>query len=380
VGAAKRGVRKQSYYDYSMLILIIFIVAFGLVMVYSASSYRAQISEKFNYDAAYFLKRQGFSALLGIVVMLAVSKFDYRLLIKPFRIFFNLKPVTVLYLLSIVLQILVFFVGSEINGAKRWIAIGGFSFQPSEITKISVILFTSYIIYMAPKTADSIAGMFRIFIYMGIPIILVMIENLSTAIILGMMLLGICIVASKKKYIYFGFASLIAGAFVIWLFVGDPFRLERFNIWLNVETHEKGAQILQGMFAIASGGMFGTGLGQSMQKLGFIPESHNDMIFTIICEELGIMGAIIVVAMFLMLIWRIFVVAISSPDLYGGLICSGVMIQIAVQVILNICVVTNTLPSTGVPLPFISYGGTSITILLAEMGLVLSVSNRIENR
>ena len=380
MGASRRSVRRQSYYDYSMLILIIFIVAFGLVMVYSASSYRAQISEKFNYDAAYFLKRQAISAMLGVVAMLAVSKVDYKLLIKPLP-FIKIVPVVALYFISIILQIVVLVAGTEVNGAKRWIGVGSFSFQPSEITKIAIILFVAYIIYKKPVAVGKVSGMIRICAYMAIPIGLVAKENLSTAIILAVIMIGVCFVASKNKWIYILIPTVALGLLVaLYINFGDGFRMERFEIWKNIETHEQGSQILQGMYAIASGGMFGTGLGQSMQKLGFIPESHNDMIFTIICEELGLVGAIVVVILFVMLIWRIYNVAMSSPDLYGGLICTGVMIQIAVQVILNICVVTNTLPSTGVALPFISYGGTSIAILLAEMGLVLSVSNRIEVR
>ena len=154
--------------------------------------------------------------------------------------------------------------------------------------------------------------------------------------------------------------------------------MERFAVWQNVETHPKGYQILQGLYAIASGGIFGKGLGESMQKLGFIPESHNDMIFSVICEELGLFGAVALILIFVLLIWRIFVIAINAPDLFGGLIATGVLVHIAAQVIINIAVVTNSIPSTGIPLPFISYGGTSIAILLVEMGIVLSVSNQIK--
>ncbi|MDE6635089.1 MAG: putative lipid II flippase FtsW [Lachnospiraceae bacterium] len=364
-----------------MLILVIFIVAFGLVMVYSASSYTAQTKQEYHYDAAYFLKRQAMAVLLGIVAMLIVSKFDYRLLIKPIGIGrFRIRLVTCLYLFSIVLQIVVLFVGKELNGSKRWIEILGMSFQPSEITKIAVILYTSYLIYKAPRAMNKGLGVLRVFIFMLVPIAAVAIENFSTALVIGVIMAGVCFVSSRKKWFY-GVAALISSAVMgLFIVLGGAYRVERFEVWRNIETHEKGHQIRQGMYAIASGGMFGTGLGQSMQKLGFIPEAYNDMIFTIICEELGLFGAIVVVAMFLILIWRIFIIAINAPDLFGGLLCAGVLIHIAIQVILNICVVTNFVPATGVALPFISYGGTSISILLAEMGLVLSVSNRIESR
>ena len=166
-----------------------------------------------------------------------------------------------------------------------------------------------------------------------------------------------------------------AGAFFIF---GVDYRGERLEIWRNVETHPKGHQILQGLYAIASGGIFGKGLGQSMQKLGFIPESHNDMIFSVICEELGLFGAICIILLYLLVIWRLFIISINAPDLFGGLIATGILTHIAVQVLINISVVTNTIPSTGIPLPFISYGGSSLIFLLFEMGIALNISNQIK--
>ena len=154
-------------------------------------------------------------------------------------------------------------------------------------------------------------------------------------------------------------------------------RAERIAVWQNVETEPKGYQILQGLYAIASGGLFGTQLGGSKQKLGFIPEAHNDMIFTVICEELGLFGAVSLMLLFVLLLYRIFIIGLNAGDLFGSLICVGVFVHIAVQVVLNIAVVTNAVPSTGVPLPFISYGGTSVSILMAEIGIVLSVSNQM---
>ena len=153
--------------------------------------------------------------------------------------------------------------------------------------------------------------------------------------------------------------------------------MTRIDAWINVETHDKGYQILQGLYAIASGGIFGKGLGESMQKLGFIPESHNDMIFSVICEELGLFGAVALILLFILLLWRIFIIAINAPDLFGGLIATGALAHIAAQVLLNIAVVTSTIPSTGIPLPFISYGGSSIMVILVEIGIVLSISNQI---
>lgn len=369
--------RTHNYYDYSLLILVMFIVAFGLVMIYSSSSYTAQTAAKYNNDAAYFLKRQGLCAIIGIFAMLAVSKINYRILLKRLPVI-RITPATGMFILACVLQFIVLFAGVDANGAKRWLKIGPLQFQPSEITKVAVIIFTSYIIYLAPKVMETWRGYLKVMIFMIIPIVLVGKENMSTAIVLFLVTTGICFVATRRKIFYvvvFVIGAVVAGLYVLF---GDAFRIQRIDIWLNVETHPKGYQILQGLYAIASGGLFGTGLGESMQKLGFIPESYNDMIFSIVCEELGLCGAIIVVILFMLLLWRIFTIAINAPDLYGSLLCVGVLAHIAVQVIINIAVVTNSIPSTGIPLPFISYGGTSVVILLAEMGMVLSVSNQIK--
>ena len=367
----------HNYYDYSLLILVILIVAFGLIMIYSASSYTAQTKSDYNNDPAFFLKKQAVAAVLGIIAMIIVSKIDYRVLIKKMPII-RITPATLLFCIAIVLQVVVLFIGSEVNGARRWLNLGPIGFQPSEVTKVAVIVFTSYVIYLTPLMLDRMSGYIKVMIYMALPIGLVLKENLSTAIVLFFIATGICFIASRKK-LYYVF-SLVAGSLagVLIIVFGKGFRGDRIESWLNVETHEKGYQTLQGLYAIASGGFFGSGLGESMQKLGFIPESHNDMIFSVICEELGLFGAIVVVVLFVLLLWRIFTIALSAPELYGALLCVGVMIHIAVQLLINIAVVTNTIPSTGIPLPFISYGGTSVAILLAEMGIVLSVSNQIK--
>ena len=357
----------HNYYDYSLLVLVIFIAAFGLVMIYSSSSYTAQTHAKYNYDAAYFLKKQAFSAILGVVAMLAVSKIDYRILMKRIPVI-RITWATVLYL----------FIGVEANGAKRWLQFGPIGFQPSEITKVAIIVFASYVIYLTPRMLDRFSGFLKVAVYCIVPIGLVLIENMSTAIVLILITGGICFVASRNKKYYIVVIVAAVAALGLFVLFGDAFRMQRIEIWRNVETHPKGFQILQGLYAIASGGLFGTGLGESMQKLGFIPESYNDMIFSIVCEELGLCGAIMVVILFILLLWRIFTVAINAPDLFGALLCVGVLVHIAVQVIINIAVVTNSIPSTGIPLPFISYGGTSVAILLAEMGMVLSVSNQIK--
>jgi cell division protein FtsW len=311
--------------------------------------------------------------------MLIVSRLDYRLLLEKLPLL-PLKPVALSYLGALLLQAAVFIpgLGVEYNGAKRWLKLGPVQFQPSDITKVAVILFVSYMIYLSPKRMDKFGGFLRIAFYMSPLILLVLVENMSTAIVLCAILVGICFVGSRKKWYYFVAAFFLFLGGVAFIFLGKGFRMERIKIWLDVENHEKGFQILQGLYAIASGGLTGTGLGGSMQKLGYVPEAQNDMIFSIICEELGLFGAVTVILLFVLLIWRLFVISINAPDMFGGLMCTGILVHIAVQVVINIAVVTNSIPSTGIPLPFISYGGTSIAVLLAEMGLALSVSNQIK--
>lgn len=371
---ATRTPKYYNYYDYSLFFLTLFLVCFGLVMIYSTSSYTAQTK---GLPAAHFLVKQGMAAALGVVAMIVASKIDYHIFLRKLP-GLRIRLVTLLFMFCITLQVYVLFFGMQINGKRRWIDLGPLgSFQPSELSKVGTILLVAYLIMLAPRELDRFSGFVRIGIYVAPILLLIAKENLSTGIVISGIMFIMCFITSRRKGYYFGVIGILVAVIGVFI-LREQYRMDRIQIWLDVENHEKGFQILQGLYAIASGGIFGTGLGGSMQKLGFIPESYNDMIFTIICEELGLFGAVAVILLFILLIWRLFVIAISAPDIFGGLIAVGVLAHIALQVMLNIAVVTNSVPSTGIPLPFISYGGTSVAILLFEMGIVLSVSNQIK--
>lgn len=351
--------------DYTLLTALFMLVVTGLVILYSTSAYNGEV--KF-HDSFYYLKKQVFATLLGIAGMYVAANMDYHVW----------RHVAVLgYLTAILLSVAVLFIGDEINGSKRWLSLGPFSFQPSEFAKVAVILFLSHMVTKNAKDIGKMRTMIKIMVSI-LPIVgLVGASNLSTAIII----LGIGVIlifVASPKYGQFVFMGLLGIGFMAIFLALESYRLERLAIWRNPEAYEKGYQTLQGLYAIGSGGLFGRGLGESIQKLGFVPEAQNDMIFSIICEEMGLFGAGFILILFLILIWRFFVIATHAGDLFGALIATGAMGHMIIQVILNIAVVTNTIPNTGITLPFISYGGTSVVFLLAEMGLVLSVSSLVK--
>lgn len=364
----KKAIEQESNFDYSMLLVTLCLVGFGLLMIYSASSFTSQV--KYN-DSLYFLKKQSFGVLAGIVGVIIVTFIPYK---SYTRKLLGVRFAWLIYVAAVALQILVLGFGVEVNGAKRWLMLGPVSFQPSEFTKIAIIIVTAYLINKNLFDMGRLKGMIKVFGPAAVLIFLIALENLSTAIVCFIIVFGMSFVATRNKKLYILLFAAGCVAVALYVLMGEGFRAERFQVWWNVEENPEGFQVLQGLYAIATGGIFGTGIGESMQKLGYIPESHNDMIFAIICEELGMVGAFVVILLFVILMWRILNTAMNSPDLFASLICTGVLIHIASQVVINIAVVTNSMPSTGIPLPFISYGGTSIAILMSEMGLVLGIS------
>ena len=349
-----------------LLITVLVLEISGLVILYSASAYNGRV--RFS-DAGYYLKKQLFAAVLGFGCMWLISRMDYH---KMARF------ATLAYILSMALSGAVLLVGDTYNGSRRWLSVGPLSFQPSEVAKPAVILFLSRIISRKEKMGNSIFSLIWC-VCLVLPIVaLVGTNNLSTAIII----LGIAVIlafVSRPGYLQFIWIGLTGIGFIALFLSMEQYRLERLVIWKNPEVHEKGFQTIQGLYAIGSGGLFGTGFGKGIQKLGFVPEAQNDMIFSIICEENGLIGAILLLTLFLILLWRFMVIATHARDRLGAFLAAGIMAHIAIQVILNVAVVTNSIPNTGITLPFISYGGTSSLFLLAEMGVALAVS-RWQNR
>ena len=352
------------FFDYTLLFITLFLLAFGLLMVYSTSSYVAEL--KFGRANYYFIKQLR-NTILGLVAMIIASNLDYKIY-KKFAPW--------IYFFSLVLVFLVLVIGKELNGSKRWIVIKGISFQPSEFAKLAMIVFMAAFISSIGSKIDDIKTVAKTFALAAPAFVGIAITNLSNAIIV-MAIVLIIIFTSSRKYLQFvltGLCLAFVGAVYI-MKVG--YRAERIDAWLSPETAKNGAQTLQGLYAIGSGGIMGKGLGQSIQKLGHVPEAQNDMIFSIICEELGLFGAVSVIVLFALMIYRFAVIIRHSNDTFGALVVTGVLGHIATQVVLNIAVVTNTIPNTGISLPFISYGGTSVIFLLAEIGIVLNVSKCI---
>ena len=349
-----------------LLITVLVLEISGLVILYSASAYNGRV--RFS-DAGYYLKKQLFAAVLGFGCMWLISRMDYH---KMARF------ATLAYILSMALSGAVLLVGDTYNGSRRWLSVGPLSFQPSEFAKPAVILFLSRIISRKEKMRNSIFSLIWC-VCLVLPIVaLVGTNNLSTAIII----LGIAVIlafVSRPGYLQFIWIGLTGIGFIALFLSMEQYRMERLIIWKNPEAHEKGFQTIQGLYAIGSGGLFGTGFGKGIQKLGFVPEAQNDMIFSIICEENGLIGAVLLLMLFLILLWRFMVIATHARDRLGAFLAAGIMAHIAIQVILNVAVVTNSIPNTGITLPFISYGGTSSLFLLAEMGVALAVS-RWQNR
>lgn len=375
----KKKEHSIAYFDYSLLAILICLICFGLVMLYSTSSYSAMMKQ--NGDSLFYFKRQVLFCIVGLIGMWIVSRIDYHWYFERSKFF---------YFISIFMMFLVKTpLGKEVNGAKRWIKLPfEQQLQPAEIAKIAIILFIPALICTMGREIKTLEGIVKVLAWgaFSAAVVFIITENLSTAIIvMGITCIMIFVVHPKTRIFIIIAVGIIligiVGARVLGMAMetSGNFRLRRILVWLNPEKYasEGGYQIMQALYAIGSGGFFGKGLGNSAQKM-IIPEVQNDMILSIICEELGVFGAIMVLILFGMLLYRLLFIAQNAPDLYGSLVVSGIFAHIALQVILNVMVVINCIPTTGITLPFISYGGTSVLFLMAEMGLALGVSSKIK--
>lgn len=372
----KRRRSLPHYFDYNLWFLIIFITAFGLVMLYSATAFSASLNAS---SPTYYLKRQLFFSVLGLAVM-------------AFLVFFptnKLRKLSLLIFLGSIFSVFLLLVPSistSSHGATRWLKFGSISIQPAELVKIGVIILMADLIprlgrRISEKSAALLIGIIGL---IASGLVLVISDNLSSAIII----LGIVVMmyfVCHKRYLPFVLGGILLAALVcVLVFVISPkminvnFRFERIEAWKDPLKYADGTafQTLQALYAIGSGGLFGKGLGKSAQKL-ILPEAQNDMIFSIICEELGIVGAIAILFVFVLILYRMLFIAKNAQSHFGGLLVVGVFAHIALQVVLNVMVVTNMFPPTGITLPFISYGGSATLCLMGEIGLVLRVSREI---
>ncbi|OUN31909.1 MULTISPECIES: FtsW/RodA/SpoVE family cell cycle protein [unclassified Blautia] len=385
----KKQAAKPRYYDYNLVAIVILLTCFGLVMLYSTSAYTSQVN--YENDMRFF-GRQAIISIASILGALLISRLDYHVL------YYISGGI---YVLSLILMLLVKYspLGVEVNGARRWLTVipgTALQFQPSELAKIAAITFIPCLIIKMGKNVKTLRGSVFLLCTGGLLAMgaFLLTENLSTGIIIGAITVIMIFIAHPKTRPFIIMGGILAvlvvvGRVVLQTVLKDAvidtenlssFRLGRILVWLNPEQYssEGGYQIMQALYAIGSGGFFGKGLGNSVQKLGPVPEAQNDMIFSIVCEELGVFGGLIVLILFAYLLYRLFFIAENAPDFYGSLVVGGIMIHIALQVILNICVVLNWIPTTGITLPFISYGGTSILFLMLEIAIALSISRQIK--
>ena len=365
---------KMRKFEYVLFMLVLFLSFFGIVSMFSASSdYAIRVFG----DEKYFFNKQLIFLILGILISIIVSFINYRLYDKLSFIF---------YIFALVLIILTFFVGTIGKGSMRWIQIKGINLQTSEIMKTAIILFMSTYVYKNILEIEKRDTIISILLITLIPTVIISINNLSTAIIIFLISFSIYFVSSKKIIpfiiilfifaILYIFADLIAYVFNEIGLLKD-YQIIRIFAWKDPLSYQDVYfQTIQGLYAVGSGGMIGRGLGESLQKT-IMPEPQNDMVFSIICEELGLFGAVIFILLYLLIIIRIIYIAMKQKDIFATLVCYGIAIHIAVQVILNISVVLNLIPNTGVSLPFVSYGGSSMLVLFFEIGIVMNIAKNI---
>ncbi len=367
----KNGLIQKGKLDITFLAMVLILLTCGLVMLFSASY--AYSLEYYN-NSYKFILSQSFYAAVGIIAMFAASRINYQIW----------RAVSLpLFSITTVLLIVLLLVPPMVSGmsVKRWFAIGGFSFQPSEIAKFAVIIFISTLIVANQKKMTSWRFVPTLFLIVAFISGLVLAEpHISAALLIAAIGMVLIYVGGLHRLVVITCVIIGVAGIALVIFTRSTgfisYGSDRIANWIDpwADATGGGFQVIQSLLAIGSGGVLGRGLGQSRQKYLWVPEPHNDFIFSIVCEELGLIGAIIIIILFALLVWRGFKIAMSATDKFGSMLAIGLTFQVGLQAMLNIWVVTNTIPNTGIGLPFFSYGGTSLIILLAEMGVVLSVS------
>ncbi len=364
--------------DMPLFIFILVLLSVGLVMLFSASYAYSYYNEGGN--SYYYIQRQGVFAIAGVAAMLFISTFDYH---RFHHLAFPIYGVAVLLLAAVILfgKILKIYTIAPAEGdAVRWLNIGGLQFQPSEVAKFAVITLCAHYISQHVEEMGTLRyGVLPFLVIVGLPAGLVMLENhlSGTIILLGLGVILMFLGGTKLRYFVVG-GVLVVGALLFLVVTKGGYQMDRITVWLNPfgedVDRDLAWQTRQSLYAIGSGGLLGVGLGQSRQKYLYLPEPQNDFIFAIVCEELGMVGALVVIILFSLLIWRGMYVSLHAKDKFGMLLGLGITFQVGIQAVLNICVVTNTVPNTGISLPFFSYGGTALLMLLGEMGILLNIS------
>lgn len=354
----------KSKFDFGFLFTVCTLLALGLLMVFSASYPYAHY---YFGDGLYFIKRQFLWTIIGAGFMAFTANFDYR---KYKKYAFHILA------FSFILLVAVLIVGINLNGAKRWLGFGSLTFQPSEVAKIALIIYFASGLSEVKEKITSFSYLFRFLFVLGLFMGLLLLEpHFSICIIIGLTLVIVLLVAGARirHFMLLSVPVIAAGIYII---AAEPYRLKRWTTFLDPFSDALGSgwQVIQSLYAIGSGGLFGVGFGNSRQKFLYVSEPQNDFIFSIVCEELGWIGAVAILILFGVLIWRGLKVAINAPDIFGSLLVTGIVALVGVQVVLNIAVVTSSIPTTGIPLPFFSAGGSSLLFLMAAMGMVLNVS------
>ena len=360
--------------DVPFLLLTLLLLTIGVVMVLSASFARAYYSSSTKHTATYFFTRQLLFAAVGVAIMIVASRF-------PIGFYRRFSGVILLF--AGVMLLLVLVGGKRVNGARRWFEVAGVTFQPSEIAKIAVILFDAQLICRFKNKMGTFKyGVLPFAAVAAVIIGLLVLEPHFSASIIIVLITATMMFLGGTRLIWFGAglgAITLLGAIVL---TATDYTSDRITAWLDpfADTSDTGYPIVQSLYAVGSGGFSGLGLGNSRQKYLYLPEEHNDFIFAVVCEELGFIGAALILALFALLICRGFYLAMHCRDRYSALVCAGITALLAFQVILNVAVVTNLIPCTGISLPFFSYGGTALLIQLAEMGVILSISRDIPEK